>query len=586
MFFTQDDFKKIEQYLRLNVLKDTDFQDFEGNINGKDIIAFVHEGKNYKMSLQKLASVIGGNSGEAINDGAFINVSYEDTDNNSLFQLTQYKSLAEAIDNTPIKYRIPGGVIAWLSEKNVWQLHQFTGQSVDEWENITLWKNFNDTSQSGITFTSTVEQIKEGETLETTLECTTLDGGIASSIRIYKDDTLIKHDENVSQLTASVSIKDKSIFKTVVEQYSYTYEKEITISLIQEAWIGVGTSYSEVITDGNKISTDGNIEGNYSLTFASTQRLYLVVPSNITLQPITLNGFEVPMQMSYVTIDKRGYNVYQSSYQYLAGNYIFTIGTYKGNGNDIIQSVQQNMGTLEMLISEQQDLNQVQQKDITTLQSEVEELQGNINIVADEEDITVSNSQYKLANKTYDSQNFSGMGRVFLRKNIVTVSKVLGNNTTLSERVNLLTQSMFKKENTVYIIQYDYKINGETINIPSGSVLLFLGGKISGTVLGESTNAKITGTNVSVANLTSHKSVFDNVTLEGETWRYLQTYSIGSSFPDTQSVPTGHMHIFYDGSVYKPYWQVDINWVDATGEFYVSNEKPHPVIFEDDDIVW
>ena len=68
----------------------------------------------------------------------------------------------------------------------------------------------------------------------------------------------------------------------------------------------------------------------------------------------------------------------------------------------------------------------------------------------------------KFADKTYDSVNFSGLGRVYLRKNI-------------SSGKNTLTQSMMNKPNTRYIIQYDYDLNGNTINIPEGCVLDFQG---------------------------------------------------------------------------------------------------------------
>ena len=40
-------------------------------------------------------------------------------------------------------------------------------------------------------------------------------------------------------------------------------------------------------------------------------------------------------------------------------------------------------------------------------------------VPADEEDITEQNGTLQLANKTYDKQSFSGLGRVYLRKNIV-----------------------------------------------------------------------------------------------------------------------------------------------------------------------
>lgn len=64
-------------------------------------------------------------------------------------------------------------------------------------------------------------------------------------------------------------------------------------------------------------------------------------------------------------------------------------------------------------------------------------------VPADEEDITEQNGTLQLANKTYDKQSFSGLGRVYLRKNIVGDK-------------NVLTQAMINKANIIYVIQYDF----------------------------------------------------------------------------------------------------------------------------------
>lgn len=84
-------------------------------------------------------------------------------------------------------------------------------------------------------------------------------------------------------------------------------------------------------------------------------------------------------------------------------------------------------------------------------------------VPADEEDITEQNGTLQLANKTYDKQSFSGLGRVYLRKNIVGDK-------------NVLTQAMINKANIIYVIQYDYDLNGQTIVTPSNSILKFDGG--------------------------------------------------------------------------------------------------------------
>lgn len=93
----------------------------------------------------------------------------------------------------------------------------------------------------------------------------------------------------------------------------------------------------------------------------------------------------------------------------------------------------------------------------------------------DEEDITRAQEGdgevLKFKDKEYVPKNFSGLGRVYLRKNIVGGK-------------NVLTQAMVSRENTIYVIQYDYFIPaGQTVTFATGSVLQFDGGSIDGGLL-------------------------------------------------------------------------------------------------------
>ena len=90
----------------------------------------------------------------------------------------------------------------------------------------------------------------------------------------------------------------------------------------------------------------------------------------------------------------------------------------------------------------------------------------------DGEDLQAVHGVLKLANKRYNPGAYSGLGRQYLRKNIVA-------------GVNILTQSMMQWPNTIYIIQYDYDLQGAEITIPEGCVLDFQGGSLNnGTLLG------------------------------------------------------------------------------------------------------
>lgn len=85
--------------------------------------------------------------------------------------------------------------------------------------------------------------------------------------------------------------------------------------------------------------------------------------------------------------------------------------------------------------------------------------------LTDSEDITINGEKALFADKTYDASNFSGLGRVYLRNNI-------------QNGKNILTQDMIDSENTLYIIQYDYDLDGVTITIPNNCMLDFQGGSL------------------------------------------------------------------------------------------------------------
>lgn len=130
-------------------------------------------------------------------------------------------------------------------------------------------------------------------------------------------------------------------------------------------------------------------------------------------------------------------------------------------------------------------------------------------VTADEEDLTEvtegEKSVLKFKDKQYNPDEFSGLGRVYLRKNITNVNGV---------SMNLLTQNMLNKSNTIYIIQYDYDLNGQTISVPENCVLKFEGGSLSDGTIGGN-NSKI---------VTNSFKIFKNITVKG-TWIQEEVYS-------------------------------------------------------------
>lgn len=80
---------------------------------------------------------------------------------------------------------------------------------------------------------------------------------------------------------------------------------------------------------------------------------------------------------------------------------------------------------------------------------------------------------------------------------------------------NVLDQSMFKEDNTIYHIQYDYDLNGKTIVIPEGCILKFEGGSLK--------NGTLYGNNTIISSLPYY--IFKNIIFKG-------TYSVEESYAE------------------------------------------------------
>ena len=100
-----------------------------------------------------------------------------------------------------------------------------------------------------------------------------------------------------------------------------------------------------------------------------------------------------------------------------------------------------------------------------SLQNRIDGAGGTITNASDGEDLTVVNSMLKFANKNGALMQFGGKSRVFLRKNIVNGQ-------------NVLSEGMINATNTIYILQYDYTLNDQTVELGSGSTIIFYGGSI------------------------------------------------------------------------------------------------------------
>lgn len=96
---------------------------------------------------------------------------------------------------------------------------------------------------------------------------------------------------------------------------------------------------------------------------------------------------------------------------------------------------------------------------------------GTINNLADDEDLVSVDkgeglSVLKFADRAYNPDRFSGKGYKILRRNII-------------DGKNILTQDMINQSYTIYVVQYDFDLNGAQITIPKNCILKFDGGSLS-----------------------------------------------------------------------------------------------------------
>ena len=80
-------------------------------------------------------------------------------------------------------------------------------------------------------------------------------------------------------------------------------------------------------------------------------------------------------------------------------------------------------------------------------------------ILPNSEDLKFNDkNELSFADRKASETEYLGYGYVYMRKNIV-------------DKTNLLEQHMIDKENTIYDVRYTYDLDGQTINIPSNTVL-------------------------------------------------------------------------------------------------------------------
>lgn len=126
MFFTEDDFKKIETWLHSRVIKDTEFEEIATPLEGYELMTLVQDNMNKKMMVKDFITQVFG-----LGESDYVNVTdkYKES----------YITIEQAIRLIPCTARKIGQTITFINEKGNWKVYQFRGESLNQWCHIPLW---------------------------------------------------------------------------------------------------------------------------------------------------------------------------------------------------------------------------------------------------------------------------------------------------------------------------------------------------------------------------------------------------------------------------------------------------------------
>jgi hypothetical protein len=123
MFFTTDDYKKIQQWLQHNSVRDADLPE-TGELKGTETLVIVQNGKNARVALSEFVDQL-----FLLGTPDFVNT----TDKFSAH------SLEESIKAIPYRARKTGQMITFITDEGDWKVYQFRGQRVNQWNTNSLW---------------------------------------------------------------------------------------------------------------------------------------------------------------------------------------------------------------------------------------------------------------------------------------------------------------------------------------------------------------------------------------------------------------------------------------------------------------
>ena len=147
--------------------------------------------------------------------------------------------------------------------------------------------------------------------------------GIFEHIAFYIDGTLIAEADNVDMFEHDVHIDATSVIKCIAKIMGIEYTAQHIITHYNSFWLGAGAVASDIMDESHVIPITNGMRGAYDVTVADDEHIIIVVGDSLKEGFIRadMNGFEIPMVESSVTVDGVDYKVFTSINAYNAGTY-------------------------------------------------------------------------------------------------------------------------------------------------------------------------------------------------------------------------------------------------------------------------
>ena len=343
MIFTQEQINEIKQRLSLSGIKDTELDKLnllEHPLTGKEVIAIVKDGENLRISVEDLYEEFAKYIEQPENKEDFFNVSvYLGRLDPEFENAAKPCTLEEAINVCPPYIRRAGQTISFLDSNNMkWETYQYIGTEDDDWENITLFKNYYQGLQDQIDVIVSDKAIISLSASTATFIVGERTFTLTASTNTSAESIIIKQGSNIIVTgSGKTLVQEVRVEQATAGNIEYTAEftftggnkkpTDATIYFVNKIYVGSGAIYTDVTTDSYAVSARRSPAGIYNVTIAQNgQYAFFVIPATMSITKATLSGLDFPLDAPVSeTIDSVSYKVYRSSNTNDAGTYQIVI---------------------------------------------------------------------------------------------------------------------------------------------------------------------------------------------------------------------------------------------------------------------